>query len=87
MNEDGKKFEVLVEINEYPDRTGVMIPGHSLKVWADANMKSVIESIPGVTNVYNSLTPTEFSVFLDERYDVKFVAAAIEKAILKAGEL
>lgn len=88
MNEDGKKMEVLVEDRKYTDpRTGVELPATSLTVWADKNMKEVIKGVAGVTNVYNTTSSVEFSVYLDPRYDVEHIKREIVKRITEAGKL
>jgi hypothetical protein len=80
---NGKQFDVLVKRNKYTDeRTGVEIPSSNLTVWADAGNKDIIKSIEGVTNVYCNVSPTQYDVFIDERYDVEFVGREIEAAIL-----
>lgn len=88
-NEDGREVEYILEIESYPEgSTGVMVTGHSIKAWADENMKSVIESVAGVTNVYNGIpTKTQFSIYIDHRYNVEFVKNEIAKALDKAGKL
>lgn len=82
MNEKGRVKDVIVDFNFYRDDTGIKSKGHHLTVWADAGLTDIIKSVEGVTNVYCTLTPTEYSVFLDKRYNIDFVAAEIEAAIL-----
>ncbi len=88
MNEDGKKVDVLIEDKKYTDpRTGVELPVSALTVWADENMKDIIKGVPGITNVYNTVTSVEFSVYLDPRYDVEHIKREIFKRITEAGKL
>ena len=80
---NGKLVDVLVQRESFTDqKTGLGIPSHMLTVWADEGKTEIIKSVEGVTNVYSTVTPTEYEVFLDERYDVDFVSKEIEAAIL-----
>jgi hypothetical protein len=80
---NGKLVDVLVQRKNYTDeKTSVSIPSHSLTVWADEGKTEIIKSVEGVTNVYSIITPTEYDVYLDERYDVNLVIKEIEAVIL-----
>lgn len=81
---NGRKQDVLIEDDFYTDpRTGVEIM-HStcFTVWADEKMKDIIKGVEGVTNVYNHITSTQFSVYFDKRYDREYLKREIEAAIL-----
>jgi len=88
MNEDGKKTEILIFDVKYTDhRTGVeTVSDQNMTVWADADMKPVIEGVAGVANVYNTITSTEFSVDIDRRYDIEFVKKEITAAVLRKAD-
>jgi hypothetical protein len=55
-------------------------------LWADAGLKELIKSVEGVLEVADSrhLT-TRYSVYIDPRYDAKFVMKEVEAAILCRG--
>lgn len=60
---NGKLQDVLIEDS---------ITG--LTIWADPDMKDIISSVPGVSRcgcVYGR--KTQYNIFLDPRYDVKWV--------------
>jgi len=82
----GRKQDVLIIDEKYTDpRTGVeVINSLCFTVWADERMKSVIQGVEGVTNVFNIPTPTCFSVYYDQRYERDFLKREIEAAILCA---
>lgn len=80
---NGKKFDVLTEdINFTNQRTGLEYLADHIFVHADAGCKDVILSVEGVRDVYNTFGPTQYSVYLDPRYDRDFVKREIEAAIL-----
>lgn len=84
---NGRMKDVIIENEFYTDpRTGVEIMSDCFIVWADAAMLETIKAVEGVTNVYNQITPTKFSVYYDKRYDREFVKREIEAAILCKGE-
>jgi hypothetical protein len=81
--ETGKKSEVLIEdCYQIDERTGMKQLTGYISVWADVELKKVIASIPGVTNVYDITCRTKYDVFLDPRYDREIVKQNIENAIL-----
>lgn len=71
--ENGKIIDIIIED---------MCTGH-IMVWADAGNKEIIESVPGVTNCFEE--GVRYPVFLDPRYDVKWVKEEII-ARIKIGE-
>jgi hypothetical protein len=87
MNDKGKVKDVLVEPVFYTDEaTGVRMPSHALTIWADTNKKDLIAKVEGVANVFCVVSPTEYNVYLDHRYDVDFVSKEIEAVLLCEGE-
>jgi len=83
--EDGRRTDVLVEDSCYTDpRTGLLVRSRIFIVWADPGLEEVIKSVPGITNVYNNCSPTEYTVFYDPRYDHEWLRAEIE-AVIKIG--
>jgi hypothetical protein len=84
MDEHGKLTNVLIKDIVYTDpKTGMEInASNEITVWADDGVKETIKNIPGVTNVYTHISPTQYDVYLDPRYDKQFVKAEIEAAIM-----
>jgi len=80
---NGRKNDVIIENEYYTDpKTGVEVQAKlSFTVWADENMKDAIKSVEGVTKVYNTLTPTQFSVYFDKRYDREYIQREIEAVV------
>ena len=70
--DNGKSKEVLFENRR----------GNRITVWADAGCVDNIKGVEGVTDVFTSLGPTEYSVYIDLRYDFEIVKVKIEAAIL-----
>jgi hypothetical protein len=66
-----KKVDVLIEDG---------IEETDFHVWADDDMKVVIESIEGVALVFNNI-PTKYHVYIDPRYDRSEIIKEIEKKI------
>ena len=70
MDEKGKMCSVLIELNEEE---------HALLVWADDGLKNIIYGVAGVVEVFSE--SPRYSVLVDHRYDLDFVAKEIEAAI------
>lgn len=87
MNENGRKTDFLILDEKWTDpRTGVeMISDTNFKVWADAEMKAVIESIEGITWVFQE-HGTRFTVYYDLRYDRETLKQEVAAAIKNAAE-
>ncbi len=83
MNKNGRKQDYLIEEQfDVDPRTGVRTPSDwTFKVWADKDMKEVIASVEGVMDVLGR--STEFSVYIDKRYDIKFIQKEVGIAITK----
>jgi len=83
MNENGRKADYLIEDETYTDlRTGVGVVNNlCFTVWADEKMKPLIKGVDGVTDVFNSLAKTKFSVYYDQRYDRETLKREIIAAI------
>lgn len=81
---NGLKRDVLIEITEYEDeRTGLKIRSdQTFTVWAKAGLSEKIKSVEGVTNVYTTLCNTQYSVFIDKRYDIDYIIREVEAVIL-----
>jgi len=81
---NGRMTDVIIKDEFYTDdRTGVEVMNSlCFTVWADENMLDTIKAVEGVTNVYNQITKSEFSVYYDQRYDREFLKREIEAAIL-----
>jgi len=77
---DGKLTDVLIDEFSYADNTGLQ-KFCNLTIWADPDMTDVIKNIPGVTNVYTIHGPTEYTVYLDPRYDREYLKCEIEAQI------
>ena len=82
---NGRLYDVLIEDESYLDELGLRKFLGCFKVWADAGLVKLISSVEGVTNVYQVLGDTEYSVYLDPRYDREYVKQAIKAAILIGG--
>jgi hypothetical protein len=83
MMENGRKNEILFEpvFNKDID-TGVEIESSDcLHFWADANTKDAIKKVEGVAKVFNNFSPTDYIVYIDRRYDIKWVKAEIEAVV------
>lgn len=52
-------------------------------VWADSGLSDVIESVEGVERVFTPLSPIQYHIYLDPRYDYDIVKQNIETAILR----
>ena len=82
---DGKLLDVLVEFHKRRDSTGIEEFAYFLDIWADPGMEDVIKAVSGVTKTFNhNDEPTEYTAFIDHRYDIEHVAKEIEAAILCA---
>ena len=75
MDEHGRVYKVLIEDTVYEDkRTGVMITSDSVfTAYADEGLTDIIKKVAGVTNVYNTMSKTQYSIYTDPRYDFEFV--------------
>ena len=73
--------DVVIEDHHYPDPTTGLPQSGSLTVYADPGMLKVIGKVKGVTDVFRDDSDVRYSVFLDPRYDRKWVKAEIEAAI------
>lgn len=79
---NGKKFDVIVEETYYSDpETGVKTRWDCFTVWADSGLSALIESVNGVTAVYET-NKSQYSVYVDKRFDREHVKREIEAAIL-----
>ncbi len=65
LRENGKLQDVLIEDTVI-----------GLTVWADPGMKDIISSIPGIAWCGN-INDVEYCVFLDPRYDIRWVKQEI----------
>ena len=81
MTDNGRLTDVLIEDQFTTDPATGIKEWYALEVWADAGNSDVIQSVPGVANVFSNLTPTQYKVYLDPRYDREWVKAEIEAAI------
>ena len=75
---NGKMFHALVEdtLNVQHEK--------NIVVWADEDMKKIIEQVEGVSTCYqNNGCKTRYSVWLDPRYDAEFVKNKILVELLK----
>ena len=81
---NGRKKDVLIEDYMSTDpRTGVEVKSDwQFKVWADAGLKELIQSVEGVVSVFCTLRETEYTVYIDKRYDMEFIKREVESAIL-----
>jgi hypothetical protein len=83
MNDKGKLKDVLIENVTFEDqKTGIKMPSFVLKVWANLGKKELIKNVEGVANVYCNVSPTQYDVYIDHRYDIDFVSKEIEAVIL-----
>lgn len=80
MNKNGRRTDVIVEERTYRDDMG-MVKFLEMVVYADPGNAEIIKSVPGVVNVYNSLSKIEYVLSLDPRYDRAWIAAEIEAQI------
>ena len=82
----GRKKDVLVLDEKYTDpKTGVeVINSLCFAVWADADKKSAIESVEGVSWVFQEREKTLYRVYIDQRYDREYLKREVEAAILIA---
>ena len=81
---NGRKTDVLIEDNYYLDnRTGVYLKSNNnFTVWADKDMREIILSVDGVTNVFTPDCNTKYQVYIDKRYDIEFIKREVEAAVL-----
>ena len=70
--DNGKSKEILFENRR----------GDKIVVWADEGCIDVIKGVDGVTDVFLSFGRTEYSVYIDPRYDLEILKVKIEAAIL-----
>lgn len=86
MNENSRMVDILIEDYKYTDpRTGVeIISDWYFIVWADEDMKSVIEAVEGIDKACNTTFKTRFEVCYDKRYDREALKAEITAAIKNA---
>jgi hypothetical protein len=84
MSTDGKMTDVLINENNYRDDLGIE-RFCNLTVWADEGNADIVSSTPGVTAVFNTCGPTQYSVYVDPRYDREWVKAEIEARIKIGG--
>jgi hypothetical protein len=92
MNEKGKKQQVLFESALQRNIiTGELEPSiNGFLLWTDKGLLETIEKIEGVCSVIPNVNglPNYYSVITDRRYDLEFVKAEVESAIiLKLGEI
>ena len=66
---NGKQLDVIVRENE--------IETELFTVWADSGLQNKFKQIEGVTCVYNFLSPTQYEIGYDPRYDPAFIKAEI----------
>ena len=71
----GKKVNVLIEKG---------ICKNMLTVWADEGNKDIIKFLPGITNVFNTSSETQYDVWVDPRYDVERVKGEIYTLLSKS---
>lgn len=86
---NGRMKDVIVEdVFETDERTGVRsVSANKVTVWADVGLTDVLKGAEGVINVYNfDHSKTEYTVYIDPRYDRNYVKAELEAAILCKGE-
>ena len=50
-------------------------------VWADKDMKEIMESIQGVSNVFSDMETCEYHVYIDPRYDIEWIKREVEAQI------
>ncbi len=87
MNTKGRKVNFLIEDETYTDpKTGIEMKLDCFTVITDARMNKIIESVEGVRSVFNSLCETDYSVYVDKRYDFEFVKKEVEAALMCAFE-
>jgi hypothetical protein len=72
---DSKKCDVLVENG---------ICKNMLTVWADDVNVDIIKTLPGITNVFNTSSETQYDVWVDPRYDVERVKGEIYTLLSKS---
>lgn len=74
---NGRMMDVLIEeeLRANSDELNCLI------VWADPEMKDIISSIEGISKVIVSSEKCKYLVYLDPRYDVKWIKAEIEAQI------
>jgi hypothetical protein len=82
MNTNGKLFDVIVEEETYFDEKKQLDTFLNLKVWADKGMREDLLKIEGITNVYNTMGVTEYTVYIDPSYDKEFLKEEIKAVIL-----
>ena len=80
-----KKIDYIIKDDTYTDlKTGVeIINNRMFTVWADEEMKSVIEGVEGVLETYNTFNKNEFSVYFDIRYNREEIKQEVAKAIME----
>jgi hypothetical protein len=83
MDANGKIVDLIIEDVCFTDpATGVRHRSNEqFKVWADAGLEDTIKNIPGVTHVFRTLGESEYSVYLDPRYDREVIKESIEAKI------
>lgn len=79
---NGRLTDVIIEDFVVKDDTGIPQFWH-FNVWADVGSKELIESVEGVTFVFDYFAP-RYEVNVDPRYDREYLRAEIE-AIIKIG--
>lgn len=81
MDDNGRLTDVLIEDEYITDPATGIRSWFEFHVWADAGMKEIILSVPGVLTAYDHLYPNRYEVFVDPRYDREWVRAEIEARI------
>jgi len=82
MAKDGKIFDVIIEDTYKYDPFLKDIVFSGFCVWADADLKELLLSIPGVGALHQRPdSPTKYDIKLDMRYEASWVAEEIEAQI------
>lgn len=75
--DNGQRVHVLVEDTKLSERV--------VRVWADPGYTKLIESIKGVTNVFqDDDAMTKYTVYIDGRFDPIYIKGRIYSVILAA---
>jgi hypothetical protein len=83
MKKNGRITDVIVSDNYRTDpEVEIEVANeYILTVWADENMSKVIFGVEGVTGVYHPLHSSEYTVYVDPRYDREYIKREIEAVI------